>query len=81
MKVYADEVLHQSSLSELEKVRVHICIISLNAGVMNKAREALDMSIDVLRKLGCKFPKNKLLQARLAVSSVLVTGNKAVALR
>jgi len=71
MKVYADEVLHQSSLSELEKVRVHICIISLNAGVMNKAREALDMSIDVLRKLGCKFPKNKLLQARLAVSSVL----------
>ncbi|KAK1741659.1 putative AAA ATPase [Skeletonema marinoi] len=71
MKVYANEVLHQSSLSELEKVRVHICIISLNAGVMNKAREALDMSIDVLRKLGCKFPKNKLLQARLAVSSVL----------
>jgi len=71
MKVYADEVLQQSSLSELEKVRVHICNISLYAGVMNKAREALDMSIDVLRKLGCKFPKNKLLQVRLAVSSVV----------
>ena len=53
MKVYADEVLQQSSLSELEKVRVHICNISLYAGVMNK------------------FPKNKLLQVRLAVSSVV----------
>jgi len=73
MMVYGDEVLHQSKLTELEKVRVHICNISLNAGVMNKAREALDMSIDVLKKLGCKFPKNKLLQARLALSSLAAT--------
>eukprot|EP00985_Skeletonema_marinoi_P008003 scaffold3562_cov101-Skeletonema_marinoi.AAC.1 len=73
MMVYGDEVLHQSKLTELEKVRVHICNISLNAGVMNKAREAIDMSIDVLKKLGCKFPKNKLLQARLALSSLAAT--------
>ncbi len=50
------------------KVRVHSCNISLYGGTLNKSREALDMSIDVLRKLGCKFPSNKLLQARLAIS-------------
>lgn len=71
MKFYCNEVLQQSTLSELEKVRVHICNISLYAGVLNKAREALNMSFDVLRKLGCKFPKNKLLQTRSAVSSIV----------
>ena len=71
MKVYGDEVLQQSTLTELEKVRIHSCNISLVGGTMNKAQEALDTSIAVLRKLGCKFPKNKLLQARLAVSSVV----------
>ncbi len=73
MKVYGDEVLHQSSLTQLEKVRVHSCNIALVGGTMNKAREALDMSIAVLRKLGCKFPRNKLLQARLALSSLVTT--------
>ena len=73
MKFYGDEVLMQSALTELEKVRVHSCNISLVGGVMNKAREALDMSIAVLRKLGCKFPRNKLLQARLAISSLSAT--------
>ncbi len=73
MKFYGDEVLMQSALTELEKVRVHSCNISLVGGVMNKAREALDMSIAVLRKLGCKFPKNKLLQARIALSSLATT--------
>ena len=71
MKTYGDEILHESTLDELEKVRVHSCNISLCGGSMNKAREALDMSIDVLRKLGCKFPSNKLLQARLALYSLL----------
>jgi len=73
MKVYGDEVLQQSTLTELEKVRIHSCNISLVGGTMNKAREALDMSIDVLRKLGCKFPKNKLLQVRLALSLLAIT--------
>lgn len=73
MKFYGDEVIMQSALTELEKVRVHSCNISLVGGVMNKAREALDMSIAVLRKLGCKFPKNKLLQARIALSSLATT--------
>ncbi len=73
MKFYGDEVLNQPTLTELEKVRVHNCNISLLGGVMNKAKEALDMGIAVLRKLGCKFPRNKLLQARLAISSLSAT--------
>jgi len=70
MKVYGDEVLQQPTLTELEKVRVHSCNISFVGGTMNKAKEALDMSIAVLRKLGCKFPRNKLLQVSLALSSL-----------
>ena len=72
-KIYGDEVLQQLTLSELEKVRVHSCNISLYGGALNKPREALDMSIDVLRKLGCKFPSNKLLQACLAISLLTTT--------
>ena len=73
MKVYGDEVLKQSTLTELEKVRVHSCNISLVGGSMIDGQEALDMSIAVLKKLGCKFPKNKLLQARIALSSLVTT--------
>ena len=73
MKFYGDEVLNQPMLTELEKVRVHSCKISLVGGIANKSREALDMSIAVLRKLGCKFPRNKFLQARLALSSLAAT--------
>eukprot|EP00986_Skeletonema_menzelii_P004611 scaffold1587_cov139-Skeletonema_menzelii.AAC.3 len=73
MKLYGDEVLNEPTLTELEKVRVHSCNISLVGGIMNKSREALNMSIAVLRKLGCKFPRNKLLQARLALSSLAAT--------
>ncbi len=73
MKVYGDEVLQQSTLTELEKVRVYSCNISLVGGTMNKAQEALEMSIAVLRKLDCKFPENKLLQGRMALSSVAIT--------
>ena len=84
MKVYSDEVLQQSTLTELEKVRVHICNISLVGNTMNKAGEALDMSFAVLKKLGCKFPTNTLLQMRLAIASVatakLPTENDVAAL-
>jgi len=73
MKIYSDEVLQQPTLTELEKVRVHSCNISLVGGIMNKAQEALAMSIAVLRKLGCKFPRNKLLQVRLALCSLAAT--------
>ncbi len=73
MKVYGDEVLRQSTLTELEKVWVYNCNISLVGGTMNKAQEALEMCIVVLRKLDCKFPENKLLQGRMALSSVAIT--------
>ena len=73
MKVYGDEVLQQSTLTELEKVRVHSCNISLVGGSMIHGQDALDMSISVLKRLGCKFPQNKLLQARIALSSLATT--------
>lgn len=73
MKIYGDEVIRQSALSELEKVRVYNCNISLVGGTMNKAQEALEMSTAVLGKLDCKFPENKLLQGRMALSSVAIT--------
>ena len=73
MKLYGDEVIQQSALAELEKVRVHSCNISLVGGSMIHGQEALNMSITLLKKLGCRFPKSKLLQARLAISSLVST--------
>ena len=53
---YGDEVLRQQGLSELEKVRVYHCKISALGG-SGKASEALALSLDVLRRLGCRFPR------------------------
>ena len=69
MHSYGDEVLQQQTLTELEKVRIYHCKIS-SLGGGRKSSEALALSLDVLGKLGCKFPRSSAGQAVKALASL-----------
>jgi predicted ATPase len=57
MQKYCDEVLHQNDIPILDKMRVYHCMLT-TMGNGGRALEALKLSINVLSKLGCKFPRN-----------------------
>ena len=58
MNYYSDELLQQQVLTELEKVRIYHCKISALGG-SGHASEALALSLEVLGRLGCQFPRNR----------------------
>lgn len=72
MNYWADEILQQESLTELEKVPVNHCKISFLGG-SGRASEALALSLDVLGKLGCNFPRGKAGQVAKALASLKST--------
>jgi len=72
MYSYVDEIIQQETLTELEKGRAYHCKISTLGG-SGKASEALALSLDVLGRLGCKFPRTSVGQVAKALSSLSST--------
>lgn len=58
MKVLCDQVLAQESCPILDKVRVYNTLASQTANSGNHV-QAVDLLLEVLDQLGCKFPKSK----------------------
>lgn len=72
MYFYAEEVTRQQTVPELDKVRVYHCKISALGG-NGKASEALSLCLDVLGRLGCRFPRSSVGQVTKALSSLKST--------
>lgn len=70
--VYCEEVLQQKGVDVFGKLRVfHVLIGILGNG--GRPKEALELCLNVLGQLGCKFPKTKAGRACGAVISLMKT--------
>lgn len=72
MNFYGDELLMQESVAELEKVMAYHCKICALGG-RGKSKEALALSLEVLGRLGCHFPRNICGQIAKAIASISST--------
>lgn len=69
---YCHEVLKQTEGTTMEKIAALKVLLDILAGRQD-TEEALNMSLDVLRELGCKFPRKAAVQRLQAMSTLSKT--------